>query len=107
MIQETPLDWPTLRGLTYDRFRQDIENNVFSMLTEISSVIYQLACKSGRYKDDLWDKGNLPLTKCIINDAIECNFSKLRLVSSDSDAVRIPATALCTNASGQAKRTIH
>ncbi len=56
VIQETLLDWPTLRGLTYDRFCQDIENNVFSMLTEISSVIYQLPWKSGQYKDDLWDK---------------------------------------------------
>lgn len=56
IIQDTLLNWPTLRGLTYDRFCQDVENNVFYMLTKISPVIYQLPWKSGQYKHDLWDK---------------------------------------------------
>jgi hypothetical protein len=38
-----------------------------------------------------------PLTKCIINGGAQCKFVvlvfKLRLVSWDSDALRIPATA--------------
>jgi len=48
------LDWPTLRGKTFDRFCQEIENGMFNMIRETSPILFDLEWKSGPYKPDLW-----------------------------------------------------
>ena len=49
-------DWPTIQGMTYDRFCQDMENGMFYMLTEIASVIYEVKWKAGPYNPEMWSE---------------------------------------------------
>lgn len=48
------LDWPTLRGKTFDRLCQEIEDGMFDMIRETSPVLFDLEWKSGPYKPDIW-----------------------------------------------------
>ncbi|MCB0090019.1 MAG: hypothetical protein KDE54_19070 [Caldilineaceae bacterium] len=48
-------NWPTLQGMTYDRFCQFMENGMFSMVTEISSLVYDLEWKPGPYTVKMYD----------------------------------------------------
>jgi len=57
IIDKVLLDWPTLRRMTYDRFCQDIDNNMFEMLRKTSPVLFNLGWKSGPYKSNLWKEG--------------------------------------------------
>lgn len=42
------LDWPTLGGLTYDRFAQEtVDNNLFEMFVSISEILYESKWQSG------------------------------------------------------------
>ena len=54
LIGETRFDWPTLRGITYDRFCQYMQNGMFALVTDLSPILYELEWKSGPYKPDLW-----------------------------------------------------
>lgn len=54
LLEKVLFDWPTLRGLTFDRFCQAVQNGFFFMLTELSPLLYGLEWKAGPYKDDLW-----------------------------------------------------
>lgn len=46
--ERVTLNWPTLRGLTYDRFAQSVvDNNMFMMFTTISEILYESKWKSG------------------------------------------------------------
>lgn len=47
-------DWPTLQGITYDRFCQYIQNGMFSLLTDLAPILYELEWKAGPYNQDMW-----------------------------------------------------
>jgi hypothetical protein len=47
-------DWPTLRKMTYERFCQYMANGIFSMFKNVSSILYDLEWKSGRYQSGIW-----------------------------------------------------
>lgn len=49
LLNTVLFNWPTLRGMTYDRFCQFMENGMFSMMTEVSSLAYELEWKPGPY----------------------------------------------------------
>ena len=50
------LNWPSLHGLTLERFCQEIiKNGIFEMMIETSMIFFELEWKSGAYKSDLWD----------------------------------------------------
>jgi hypothetical protein len=47
-------DWPTLQGKTYDRFCQYMQNGMFSLIQDISAIMYDLEWKSGPFKPGMW-----------------------------------------------------
>lgn len=55
LVGDVLFNWPTLQGMTYDRFCQDMQNGMFFLLTDISPVIYELEWKPGPYKPGLWE----------------------------------------------------
>jgi hypothetical protein len=54
LIRGVLFDWPTLRGMPYDRFCQAMENGMFSLMTEAASYLYELDWKPGPYRPNLW-----------------------------------------------------
>lgn len=54
LIDKVLFDWPTIQGITYDRFCQYMQNGMFSVVTDVSPVIYELEWKPGPYHPDLW-----------------------------------------------------
>jgi len=52
LLGKVLLDWPTIRGMTFDRFSQHIENCMFEMLRKTSPLLFELEWKSGPYKHD-------------------------------------------------------
>lgn len=48
-------DWPTLQNITYDRFCQYMQNGMFALIQDISTILYDLEWKSGVYHPKLWD----------------------------------------------------
>jgi hypothetical protein len=55
LLNKVLFNWPTLRGMTYDRFCQFMENGMFSMVTEISCLVYDLEWKPGPYVAGMYD----------------------------------------------------
>jgi hypothetical protein len=55
LLDKVLFNWPTLRGTTYDRFCQSMQNGMFFMLTDISSLLYDLEWKAGSYRPDLYN----------------------------------------------------
>lgn len=55
LLDAVTFDWPTLRGMTYDRFCQYMENGMFTMLTNVSSIIYGLEWIPGVYNSDMYN----------------------------------------------------
>jgi len=58
LVEKVLFNWPTLQKMTYDRFCQYMQNGMFSLITNISPILYELEWKSGPYNPDLW-KGDL------------------------------------------------
>lgn len=56
LLGEVLFDWPTLQDMTYDRFCQYMQNGMFSLVTDVSPVLYELEWKPGPYKPDLWQQ---------------------------------------------------
>lgn len=56
LLGKVLLDWPTIRGKTFDRLCQDIKEDIFGMIQKTSSILFDLEWKSGPYRDDLWNK---------------------------------------------------
>lgn len=54
LIRKVLFDWPTLKGITYDRFCQYMQNGMFALFTDVSPVLYELEWKPGPYKPSLW-----------------------------------------------------
>jgi hypothetical protein len=51
LIGQVLFDWPTLRGITCDRFYQSMDNGLFCLIKELSSILYELEWKPGpRYE---------------------------------------------------------
>ena len=48
-------NWPTVQGLTLDRFCQMLQNCMFSLLEDLSPILYELPWKTGKYQEGLWD----------------------------------------------------
>lgn len=57
LLKNVLLDLPTIQRKTYERFCQDIDNNLFEMLRKTSPVLFDLGWKSGPYKSNLWKEG--------------------------------------------------
>lgn len=55
LLKEVLFDWPTIEGMTYDRFCQEVQNEMFFLLHDLSSILYELEWKTGPYNPDLWD----------------------------------------------------
>jgi hypothetical protein len=47
LIGKVLFDWPTLRGITYDRFNQSMQSGLFCLLKELSPVLYELEWQPG------------------------------------------------------------
>ena len=60
LLDKVLLDWPTLRGKTYDRFCQDIDNGIFDMFCKTSPLLFELKWKSGPHRDNLWEEDEKP-----------------------------------------------
>jgi hypothetical protein len=56
LVGEVLFDWPTLRGITRDRFCQYIQNGMFAIFTDVSPVLYELEWKPGPYRTDMWQE---------------------------------------------------
>lgn len=54
LIGKVLFDWPTIQGLTFDRFAQSIQNGMFFMLETLSPMLYDLEWKAGPYNPDMW-----------------------------------------------------
>ncbi|MCB0262493.1 MAG: hypothetical protein R3C41_02630 [Calditrichia bacterium] len=48
-------NWPTIQGITYDRFCQYMQNGIFTSFVNLSPILYELEWKSGPYMPTLWD----------------------------------------------------
>jgi hypothetical protein len=48
------LDWPTIRGMTFERFAQVFANGTFEMIRATTPLLFELEWKSGPYRDNLW-----------------------------------------------------
>lgn len=55
LLDKVLLDWPTLRGETYDRFCQQMQNGMFYLVTDVSPMLYEREWKVGPYRPNLWD----------------------------------------------------
>ncbi len=42
---------------TSDRFCQYMQNGTFSLVTDVSPVLYELEWRAGPYRPDLWEEG--------------------------------------------------
>lgn len=54
LLGNVVLDWPTLRGETYDRFCQKMQNGMFYLIADLSAILYEIEWKPGPYREDLW-----------------------------------------------------
>ena len=54
LLDRVLFDWPTLRGITYDRFCQDMQNGMFALFTDLSPVIYELEWQAGPCRPGTW-----------------------------------------------------
>jgi hypothetical protein len=51
LIGQVLFDWPTLRGITYDRFYQSVQSGLYCLIKELSPILYELEWKPGpRYE---------------------------------------------------------
>lgn len=56
LLGEVLLDWPTLRGLTYERFCQDMHTGLYEMIRHTSQTLFELEWRAGPYRPDMWDR---------------------------------------------------
>ncbi len=49
------LDWPTIRGMTYARFHQDMQNGMDFLIQDISGILYDIKWIPGPYKSGMFD----------------------------------------------------
>jgi len=55
LLDKVLLDWPTLRGLTYERFIQSVQSGMWLLAgQDLAPVLYDLEWKPGPYKPHLW-----------------------------------------------------
>ena len=54
-IAGVQLDWPTIRGLSFERFGQEFLEGASKMLQVTSEHLYLLPWHSGPYDPDAWD----------------------------------------------------
>jgi hypothetical protein len=55
LLDKVLLNWPMLRGQTYERFLQSLQNGMWSMLTEdLAPILYDLPWKPGQYTEGMW-----------------------------------------------------
>lgn len=47
VLRQVKLDWPSLRGVTYERFAQLIDNGLFALITSASEILYEQEWVSG------------------------------------------------------------
>jgi hypothetical protein len=55
LFDGTPIDIPTLRATTYDRFCQHMQNGMYLLYEMVMPIVYDLEWKSGPYREGLWD----------------------------------------------------
>lgn len=54
LLDKVLFDWPTLQGMTYERFCQMMQNGMFCLITDVSPILYNLEWKAGPYRPNLW-----------------------------------------------------
>lgn len=54
LFEAVLFDWPTLQDITYDRFCQYMQNGMFDLVKNVSSVLYELQWKPGPYDPQFW-----------------------------------------------------
>lgn len=55
LVDKKTDDWPdNLRDVETARFAQDIQNDMFAMVTTMAATLYDLEWKPGPYRADLW-----------------------------------------------------
>jgi hypothetical protein len=53
-------DWPTIQGVTYDRFCQTMKNGLFEMLRELFPLLYEREWIAGPYRPGMFETECLP-----------------------------------------------
>lgn len=48
------LDWPTIRGMTFERFAQQFANGAFELLRSTTPILLGLEWKAGPFREGLW-----------------------------------------------------
>ena len=48
------LDWPTIRGMTFERFAQQFANGAFELLRSTTPILLGLEWKTGPFREGLW-----------------------------------------------------
>lgn len=54
LIGDVLFNWPTIQDMTFDRFCQDIQNGMFSLIQDTSQILFDLEWKSGPFKKGMW-----------------------------------------------------
>jgi len=54
LFDKVLFDWPTLQGMTYERFCQEMQNGMFWLIADVSPILYDLEWKAGPYRPNLW-----------------------------------------------------
>jgi len=57
LLDRVLLDWPTLRGMSYERFVQGIRNGAWCMVSDLFPQLYGVEWKSGPYRDGMFCGG--------------------------------------------------
>lgn len=48
------LDWPTIRGLTFERLAQQFDNGRFELLRDTAPMLFEMPWQSGPFRPDAW-----------------------------------------------------
>jgi hypothetical protein len=54
LLDKVLFERPTLQGMTYERFCEDMRNGMFCSITDVSPILYDLEWKAGPYRPTLW-----------------------------------------------------
>ena len=55
IMNDILLDFPTLQGMTYDRFCQAMQNGMWFMICDLFPILYDLEWQAGPYREGMFD----------------------------------------------------
>jgi len=55
LLDNILLDWPTIKQTTYERFHQDMQTGMYSLLQEMAEILYEIDWIPGPYKEGMFN----------------------------------------------------